>query len=110
MQAMPPPAQPAPVPTGKPHSATFAKATCKEWVEALVFRYGEAAVRNMVDGIGSDMALASKVVALVGHFGDHRVRAALNPPPCTRCGGSCPPRADGYCAVLGFPATRNYGG
>lgn len=35
---------------------------------------------------------------------------AWKPSGCARCGGSCPPSADGYCARLGFPATRNYGG
>lgn len=41
-----------------------------------------------------------------------RILAERERPPtrCGRCGGPCPPRADGYCATLGFPATRNYGG
>lgn len=81
MDAMPRSVTPAPAKAGtaqpSPHAATFSKATCKEWVDALCFRYGSKAVLQAVNGLASDLDLANKVGALVGHFGGRRVRSCL---------------------------------
>lgn len=67
----------------RPHAPVFHRAPCREWVEALVFRYGQVAVRRAFAGLPperpTDKPLAEKMEALVAHFGATRVRSCLEP-------------------------------
>jgi hypothetical protein len=96
----------APTATIRPHAAAFHKASCREWVEALRFRYGDPAVRRAFAGLPAarptDKPLQAKMDALVNHFGATRIRSILEPEPTFTC--ACPGGGPGGLRINVGPA------